>query len=358
MKDENENIKWFSVGSIQDFVNEKSTKVVDPYFDWFISSLLANIDNYNCSQYIKTNIVSFVYLLLNPQFQSAVRKIRENLDIPENGFTDINLYNKWKNNFFQAVNDYQKAKKIPLKQNKIITFIEKQSMKLFKGKVSMSTIFQNPEYMFVVVIMKLLRIGNDRNLKLWSSFFYHIIFTFDPKELLDNLYKFDIQDNEFSISEDYFSGIVSLNIQLSLDSTINSIQTIIKKNKDKIQQIIKEMKAKSPKTDLQALEIKRDYALYKNYISFKGTKNKSADNYEGNIRKQDHAFEQTKHLYKFRTEEKMYDYEVDNIVKIINRMKKRIKESFIDKSDTIGNLLTTIESTEPNPYPEFVKNRS
>jgi len=54
----------------------------------------------------------------------------------------------------------------------------------------------------------------------------------------------------------------------------------------------------------------------------------------------------------------MYDYEVDNIVKIINRMKKRIKESFIDKSDTIGNLLTTIESTEPNPYPEFVKNRS
>lgn len=112
-------LKWVSAGSIKDFVEDKSQKAVDPYFDWFISSLTTNINNYNLSQYAKANIVSFVYLLLNTQFQSAVKEIRNNLDIPENGFVDLDAYHKWRNGFSQSINDYQKARKIPLKQNKI-----------------------------------------------------------------------------------------------------------------------------------------------------------------------------------------------------------------------------------------------
>lgn len=352
----NEDI-WISISSIQDFVNDKSQKVVDPYFDWFISSLVTNLNSYNLSQSTKSNLISFVYLLLNTQFQTAVRKIRNSLDIPENGFTDLDTYYKWRNDFLQAVNNYQKAKKIPLKQNKVITFIEKQTIKVFKGKVPISTIFQKPEDMLAIVIIKLLKIGKDRNLTLWSSFLYHLIFTFNPKELFDNLHRFDIQDNEFSISEDYFSGSVNLTIPLNLNSTINSIQTTIEKNKTKILQTIEEMKVKSPKTALRAREIERDYALYKSYIPFKATKYRG-DSYQSNYRKEDHAFEKSEKYYHFETQEKMDNYNVESIRKVVDRMKDRIRESFIDKSDTIANLLTEIENTTPAPYPEYVKNRS
>lgn len=351
----NEN-KWVSVGSIRDFVNKPNT-AVDPCFDWFISSLVANLKNYQISDFIKGNITIFVYLLLNPKFQIIIRKIRDAFDIPINGFTSENDFYQWRNNFYQAINDYKNAKKIPLKLNKIITYTEKQIIRLSKGTWNIKVFLDNPEDIFSIIVVKRLNIGQDYNFHLWGAFIYHLIFTFNPQQLLQNSVQVDSERNKLKISQDGFFNTTTITIPLNLDSTVNSLKTIIENNKNLIQDKVKQLKEKSSITSIESLEIERDYLLFKSYVPFKGTK-RSNKGYGGNIRKQDFAFEQTKHLFKFKTEEEMYDYEEDNIVKIINKMRKRIKQSFTDKSDAFGNLLSEIESTVPSPYPEYVENRS
>ncbi|MFA6501325.1 MAG: hypothetical protein WCT85_00900 [Parachlamydiales bacterium] len=306
--------------------------------------------------YTKSNLISFIYLLLNINFQSAIKKMREYLDIPTNGFSDTESYYRWRNTFFQAVGDYQKAKKISLKQNRVITFTEKQIVKLLKGKVSLSTVFQNPEDALVIVVLKLLRIGKDRNIKLWGRFFYHLIFTFNPKELFSGLHDLDVRNDKISISKDYFSGSVSLVIPLALESTINSIQTMIKKNKSIILQTIKELRVESSKTNIEALNIKRDYFIYNTYTSHKSQNKRFEDIYD-NVRKEIAVTDRAEVLLKKAEFETIESLGWESMRKIVSRMNKRIKQSFTDKSDGIGNLFNAIESTEPAPYPEFVADR-
>lgn len=349
----NEN-KWVSVGSIQDFINNKSSKIIDPYFDWFISSLNANINSYNLSQYTKANIVSFVYLLLNIQFQSQVRKIRNHLDIPTSGFENEEKFYKWRNVLYQAVIDYQNKKKIPLKQNRLITFIEKQAIKLTAGKMSSSTIINNLEDVFILIFMSLLKIGKDRNGELWSSFLYHLIFSFNPKTLIYASLKFD-RKNEISFINDGFGS--SLIIPLTLNSTINSITTIIDKNKAKILGKVREMKTESPKTSIETLDIKRDYFIYCYYTSHKSTR-KRGENIYNNMRKELAVEDKAEELLNEEEYEAIEKLDWKSMRKIVSRVNKHIRQSYIDKSDGIGNLLSTIEATRPAPYPEYVTGRS
>jgi len=350
-KDEN---KWISVGSIQNFVNDKSQKAVDPYFDWFISSIVANIDNFNFSQYTKANIVAFVYLLLNTQFQSQVKKIRNFLDIPVNGFENEEMFNKWRNSLYQAMIDYKNKRKIPLKQNLILTFIEKQAIKMSAGRMTMTTILNNLEDVFILIFMRLLKIGKDRNEELWGSLFYHLIITFNPKALLYGSQKFD-RENDISLSTDDF-GSTNLIVPLSLNSTINSIITIIEKNKDRIMRKIGQMKKESPITSFEAFGIKRDYFIYNTYIAHKSPRKRMEETYE-NVRKELAVADKAEELLGEEEYEAIDNLDWKSMRKIVSRMKNRIKQSFIDKSDGIANLLTAIETTKPAPYPEFVAAR-
>lgn len=356
-KSEKIHVEWIPVGLIEDFVNNKSEKGIDPYFDWFISSLVSNLKNYQPSNFVKSNVSLFVYLLLNQQFQSTIRKIRDAFDIPINGFTSEIEYNQWRNGFFQAVNDYEKAKKIPLKVNKVITYIEKQIIRLSKGRWNINQLLRNPEDEFSIIVVKRLNIGQESNFKLWSSFIYHLIFTFNPRLLLESMNKIDIENSIIKIVKDDFYNTTSIMVPLNLDTTINSIQTMIEKDKTNILKTIEEMKTTSPKTTSQAQEIERDYMLYKNYTSFKTTKTRG-DFYQYNLRKEDNAFEKSEKYFSFKTDEKRDDYNVEAIRKIVNRMKNRIRDSFIDKSDTLANLLTEIKDITPAPYPEYVENRN
>lgn len=352
----NEDAKWISVGSIEDFVANQSEKVVDPYFDWFITSIVTNLKNYQLSNFTKSNISLLVYLLLNTQFQSTVRKIRESLDIPQNGFIDEKEYNSWRNGFYQAVNDYKGAKKIPLKLNRVITFTEKQIVKLSKGKWDIKVFLDNPEDIFSIVVVKRLNIGQDCNFKLWSNFIYHILFTFNPHGLLDNISKIDNERNELQIIKDDFFNTTSIVIPLNLDSSINSIKTILLNERGLIAENVKQLKKRSISTSIESFEIERDYALYKSYIPFKGTK-RSNKGYGGSVRKQDHAFEQNEDKYHFESKKAKKDYEVNVIVKLISRIKKRSKIVFEDKSDSLSNIVTEIETTIPTPYPEYTNRR-
>lgn len=348
---ENEkDLKWISVGSIKDFVEDKPQKAVDPYFDWFISSLAVNIDNYNLNQYARANLTSFIYLLLNTQFQSKVKKIRDYFDIPSNGFENEEMFNAWRNILYQAIIDYQNKKKIPLKQNKIITFVEKYAIKLTKGKMANSTIFNDLESVFIFILMDLLKIGEEGNGKLWSKFFYHSIITFDPKKIFDELSKFN-RENEVLISP------TNLSITITLKSTINSIKTTIDENKDKIVQTLEKMRTESPITNIETLDIKRDYFIYCYYTSHKSTKKRGKDIYE-NTRKELAVEDKAEELLNEAEYAAIEKLDWTSMRKIVSRMKQRTRQSFIDKSDGIGNLLSTIEATEPAPYPEYVAGRS
>jgi len=350
----NEN-KWVSVGSVQDFVNGKSSKVVDPYFNWFISSLTANIDNYKFDLFTKANIVSFIYLLLNPQFQSQIKKIRSHLDIPINGFENEEIFNKWTNTLRQAVIDYQSKKKIPLKQNKLITFIEKQAIKTTAGRMPLSMVFNNLEDVFILLFIKLLKIGKDRNGHLWGNFFYHLIITFNPKHLFASLLRLSREDNIYFISDDSF-GSISLAIPLTLDTTINSIKKTVERNKSRILLTIKEMKRNSPSTDIESLKIKRDYFIYTFYTFHKSLRKRMEDTSD-NIRKEMAVVDKAEELLSEEEYEEIDKLKWKSMRKIVSRMKQRIRQSFIDKSDGLGNLLTAIETTELTPYPEYVAGR-
>lgn len=352
----NEDKKWISAGSIENFVNNNAEKVVDPYFDWFISSLVTNLKNYQISDFAKGNISQYVYLLLNPQFQSTVRKIRDVFDIPINGFVDTKTYNQWKNGFYQAVNDYKNAKRISLKVNRVITFTEKQIIKLSKGKWDIRVFLDNPEDVFSIVVVKKLNIGQNLNFKLWSNFIYHLLFTFDPHQLLENVCKIDTDRSKLQIVQDDFFNSTSIVIPLNLDSTINSIRSTLNDEKDLIVETVKQLKEKSTNTTIESFELERDYALFKSYVPFKGTK-RSNKGYGGGTRKQDYAFEQNENKYHFKNQKAEEEYNVDAIVKLVSRIKKRSKIAFEDKSDSLNNIVTEIEATIATPYPEYTNRR-
>lgn len=321
--------------------------VMDPYFNNFVSSLTTSINGNDLDQNTKSNLVSFIYLLLNKRFQQMIKEIRVSMDIPKNGFESMQSYYEWRNVFFRLVNDYQRAKKIPLKQNKVITFIEKEVLKASGGRMSISGIFQYPEHSFVLALTKRLRISS-RNSELWHIFLYHLIFTFSPKELIKDLH--NRHDRLITIHNH------DLSIQLSAESTINSLRKIIDDNRKSILEAIKEIKKKSANTKAETFDIKRDYFIYTTYISHKSSR-KHGENIYQNTRKELEVSEKAEEMLSNKQFEKIDNLDWASMRKIVSRMNERIDGSFIDKADGIGNFLESLRTTKPTPYPEYVAGR-
>lgn len=343
MENENENIKWISVGSIQDFINDKSPKAIDSYFDWFISSLLANLKNYKVDKLIELNFNLFVYLLLNEKFQKTIIKLKHFLGVPLEGFKDENSAEQWNNELARAFSNYIKGEKIETKQMKRLVFLNKQIRTIlkFKNKESSNWLLSNPRGIFQIIVLRRLNISST----IWTVLCQHLLFDFNPQKLLRDLSAFDVKEYDLSLDfekNEYF-GFRTIMVPLTSESTLNSILKLIESHKNEIEKQIQIAREEDVKITTETANLKRDYFVFKNYLVFKTTKSRG-DTYITNKRKEEHVYDMAEKYLSEKEQEELINYDWGAMRKIVSRMKSRIKEFFLDKSDGFGILLTEMEN--------------
>src|SRR3989338_5792758 len=256
-------IYWVDVGRKQTPSNNNNK--IPPNIDWFVSSLLANYKQYNLDASSKSQLIYFVYLLLNVDFQHFLVKLRTLLDIPQDGFNDISDFHKWQIMFDKSADDFSMQKTIDKRFIKILKYLDSKIGRRI-NPTKLQTKQEDPTDELLYVLVKEFEI--DRTFySQWLLFLKSVLFEPNPKQLLDNL-AHHIQEEKLFIDNNKVS------ITLTRKSTINSIRETLNKNKDIVNQAIQDIKDRAKETELEVENLDRDYKAYKIYSNYSARNNK------------------------------------------------------------------------------------
>lgn len=317
----------------QEFKAKKPTTKIDPRIDWFISSLLANYKQYELDESAKSQLIFFVYLLLNVDFQPFLLRLRKLLSIPEHGFIKASEFQAWQTTFNQSGYNFKTQNPIDKRFNKVLQFLELKMGRLIRQPKSKSMI-ENPDEELLHVLVKELQIDRPFYFQ-WLLFLQSVLFLPNPQQFLNNL---SHQTQEESISFEQYK----ISIVLTKKSTLNSIKATLDKNKADIRKTIQGIKTRTKETALEVQYLDRDYSAYKFYIGQNATQ---LDSYM-NKRKEDRVLDEIELPSKKYPGE---DYDYGSIRKIASRMKKRIESTFSDKRSIFNAVIDEIEHASLTP---------
>lgn len=317
---------WKTV-NYQEFRTKKPTTKIDPRIDWFISSLLANYKQYELDESAKSQLIFFVYLFLNAEFQSFLLQLRKLLSIPENGFSNASEFRAWQTVFNQSAYNFKTNSPVDNKFIKVLQFLELKMGRLIRPTNSRIKI-EDPDEELLHVLVKALRIDQLFYFQ-WFLFLQSVLFLLNPKQFLDNL---SHQTQEENISFEPHK----ISISLTRNSTLNSIKAILDTNKDDIRKTIQGIKTRTKETAMEVQYLDRDYAIYKSYINHSSTK-KRGDDIIYNIRKETHVMDEAESV------EDIENLDFGSIRKIASRMKNRIQSTFSDKQSVFNAVIAEIE---------------
>jgi len=122
---------------------------------------------------------------------------------------------------------------------------------------------------------------------------------------------------------------VKMSFILYPDTTIKDIKQLIENKRSIISEKISKIKGNVRKNESKTDDIKRDYLIYKTYINHKISR-KRGDEVYFNTSKPD-AVKKVTRIAKY--------LEPESIRKIVNRMNKRIKETFPDSPEELNAFL-------------------
>lgn len=320
---------WVSIGSVADFIADSPKIKIDPQIDWFISSLLANYENYNLDNTTRSQMIFFVYLLLNTHFQHFLLRLRDLMEIPNNGFLKKTDFDTWASNLNTSSLKTLSNKPLNFTNTRILLFL-KQKIGRPIETLNEDDRSEDPADELLHVLVKALKIPNPYYSQ-WLTFLKNILFLPDPKQFLNTLSHH--RERERVAFRQY-----SLTITLNRHSSINSIKTTIEANKHEIRKVIKGLKIESKETSLENENLVRDYNTYKNYISHNAGRGRNFD-IHFNKRKEEYATDKVEQ----GTGIDIGNIDFDSIRKLVSRMNKRIESTMTDRLDTFNALLSEIE---------------
>lgn len=312
-----------------------NNKHIDSKIDWFISSLLTSYKQYKLDESAKSQLIFFIYLLLNPEFQAFLIRLRTLLSIPENGFVEVSEFRVWQTAFNQSAYNFKTENPIDEKFIKVLQFLELKMGRLIRPIKSNATA-EDPDEELLHVLVKELRIDRPFYFQ-WLLFLKSVLFLPDPKQFLDNLAH---QAQEEKVLFDPYK----ITIMLTRKSTLNSIKATLDKNKTDIRKTIQGVKTRTKETALEVHNLDRDYLAYKIYTGYKSTR-KRGDDSVFNVPKGNYVQGIAQELDDDLGLGKIDDV---SIGKIVNRMNTRISNIFSDKRSIFNAVIDEIEQAFSN----------
>lgn len=295
-------------------------KIPPSNIDWFISSLLANYKQYKLDPSIKSQLIYFIYLLLNKDFQSFLIRLRTLFNVPKDGFIDIADFKSWEKGFNQSANEYKAKGHTDNSFEKILKYYESKTGKRVQS-LRTKSIQDNPTEEIVHVLLS--DFGIPRSFYFpWLMFISSILFMPNPKHFLDSLAR-NTQGENLKIDDN------KLTITLTRNSTINSIGNLLKNNSSAINRAIQTIKNKVKETELEVEFLERDYKAYKIYSNYSARDNKYSRD-----RKVDKVIE--------KMADHLEEYNEGSIRKIASRMNQRIESTFTDRQHIFESVLERI----------------
>jgi len=319
-------ISWVDVNRKQTPENHKGK--IPPNIDWFISSLLANYKQYRLDPSTKSQLIYFIYLLLNKDFQRFLIRLRALFDVPKDGFVDINDFKSWEKSFNQSTNEFRTKGHTVIRFEKILKYYESNTGKrvqFLKTKARQ----EDPIEEIVHVLLSDFDIPYNFYFP-WLIFMSSILFMPNPKHFLDSLAR-NPQEEKMKIEGS------TITISITRETTLNSIRALLDKNKEKVNRAIQDVKDRVKETELEVEFLDRDYQAYKIYSNYSARDNKYSSE-----RKVDKVNE------KLRLPSKKYlgeDFNDGSIRKIASRMNQRIESTYSDRQRVFESVLDKIEQT-------------
>lgn len=321
--DNRSTISWVDVDRKQ---TPENNKKIPPNIDWFISSLLANYKQYKLDSTTKSQLIYFVYLLLNNDFQHFLMRLRGLFSVPKDGFMDMADFKVWEKNFNKSANDFKKNGRTNKRFEKILKYYESRTsrrVQFLRNRVNQ----EDPTEEIVHVLLSDFGIPNNFYFP-WLMFMNSILFMPNPKQFMSSLAN-NKQEENLKIDGD------KITITLTRNSSINSIGNILKVNATSINQAIQDVKNRAKETELEVQFLERDYRAYKIYSNYS-----AKDDKYSNVRKVDEVNE------KMSLPSKKYpgeDFNDGSIRQLTSRMNKRIKSTFTDRQHVFNSVLDKIE---------------
>ncbi len=301
---------------------------VDPRVDVYINTLFEEAGHYNLNNQSKSILNYVVYLLLNNDFQYIICSYRLALGMPIDGFKDDSEIKLWEIKFKEIVNKYHAGESIDPVTKFLIDEIEKFIRHPLidrpgrkKGDIVID-ICDDAVRTAGNFIYQFLNFGNTKNFVYWLKIVDELLYLNSPERIINHLYNWSRVFGAESIRFERKNNKIKMIVMLYPDTTIKDVEQLIENKRKAISEQINNIKSNTRKNESKTSDIKRDYFIYKTYMSQKITRKRGYERYY-NITKADAVKNESE-----GTKEAVY-IEVDSIRKIVNRMNKRIKNTII-----------------------------
>ncbi len=314
-------------------IKNENVGSIDPHVDEYINKLLDAAGGYELNSQSKKILNYVIYLLLNKKFQYVLQSFRLALYMPIDGLKNEEEQNLWKVKFREVVNKYHNGQEIDKGAKHLIEILELESKRpltdiRFKNSnitrdVCDDAIVQTYNYIF-----RYLELTNTRNAVYWIGIIHELLLFNSPDKLvsyLSNRWKiFTSQRLTFEPR----SHAVKMSFYLFPDTTIKDIEQLIESKRKTISEEINKIKGEARKNEFKTGDIKRDYLIYRTYINHKTTRQRG-DQIYSNISKPDAVKKEIVTDSLDNKEARATKYlELESIRKIVDRMNKRIKNTF------------------------------
>lgn len=306
--------------------------VVDPRVDEYINRLLDSADGYNLNSQSKKILNYTVYLLLNRKFQHVLQSFRLALCMPADGLRNEEEFNLWKVKFRETLNEYYNGEKIDRGVKDLIERLEVQNRRPLadlrnKDGSLYTDICDDAIVGTYNYLYRYLNLTNTRNVVYWIGVIGELLLFNHPAKLLS--YLSDKRGSYESQSLHFEPGINTIKMTISLypDTTIKDIEQLIESRRNTISEEINKIKGNVRKNESKTDDIRRDYFIYRTYINHKINR-KRDDNIYSNVTKADAVKNKAEENTAIGEAKEAKYLETNSIRKIVDRMNKRIKNTF------------------------------
>jgi hypothetical protein len=311
---------------------DEDVGVVDPRVDEYINRLLDSANGYNLNSQSKKILNYAVYLLLNRKFQHVLQSFRLALCMPADGLRNEEEFNLWKIKFRETLNEYHNGGKIDRGVKDLIERLEIENRRPLadlrnKDGSLYTDICDDAIVGTYNYLYRYLNLTNTRNVVYWIGVIRELLLFNHPAKLLSYLSEKRRSYESQSLHFEPVINITKMIIFLYPDTTIKDIEQLIESRRNTISEEINKIKGEARKNESKTDNIKRDYFIYRTYMSRKIIRKRDDDTHF-NETKADVVKNKAEESTATKGANEAKYLEVNSIRKIVDRMNKRIKNTF------------------------------
>lgn len=316
---------------------------IDPRVDEYINKLLNSADGYSLEGQSRKILNYVVYLLLNRKFQHILQSFRLSLSMPADGLKNEEEQNLWKEKFKETLSKHHKGEEIDRGAKQLIRTLESKRPLVdinYKIRDTVLDVCDDAVVRTTNYLFRYLKLTNTRNAVYWVGIIQELLLFNNPSRLISYLSKRWRAFASQSLTFEPRDHTVKMSFMLYPDTTIKDIKQLIESKGSEISEQIGKIKGEARKNESKTDDIKRDYFIYRTYISHKINRKRDYKIYS-NISKPEAVKEMAKNTSN-QKEQSAQHLETESIRQIVDRMNKRIADALPDTTIELNAFLGLI----------------